>query len=427
MARPLAIIPLMGIAETVAGLAGFERRGAGTDAERRAARWLCADPAGGARKLQIEPFWCRPNWALAHAWHVALGLTGSLLSVSTPLVGVVLIPVALLSVLADALLGISPGRRLTPERASQNVVGPLPTGERKPVRLIITAGYDAGRMGLAYRDLPRAASARARDLTRGLVPGWLGWLVIALAWLAAVAIVRLEGSNGTAIGVAQLIPTVGLVLALALLLELSSAEFGPSAGDNGSGVAVAIALARALDAAPPHRVSVELVLEGAGDGPGIGLRRYLRARRGALAPANALVVGIAACTAGAPRWWVSDGALVPLRYFARLRELCADVARDEPHLGARPHRGRGASPALPARVAQLPAITIGCLDERGLVPRSHQRRDAVEQLDAAALDRALQFGLLLVDAIDEHLGRSEPQGAARAQVPSAAPPDRALR
>jgi hypothetical protein len=195
------------------------------------------------------------------------------------------------------------------------------------------------------------------------------------------------------------------VLALALLLDLASADFGPSAGDNGSGVAVAIALARALDAAPPRHAAVDVVLQGAGDGSGIGLRRYIRARRRSLQRSNVVVLGIAACTAGAPRWWLSDGALIPLRYFPRLRELCAAVPTEESALVAGPHRGRGASPALAARVARLPAITIGSLDERGLVPRSHQRSDTAEAIDGAALDPVLEFGLLLADAIDGFLAR----------------------
>ena len=108
--------------ETTAGLAAFNERGAGTDAERRAARWLAGELVASRHRVRIETFWCRPNWALAHAWHVALALAGSLLSVSHPTIGAILLGVALLATLADATVGISPGRRLSPEHASQNVL-----------------------------------------------------------------------------------------------------------------------------------------------------------------------------------------------------------------------------------------------------------------------------------------------------------------
>jgi hypothetical protein len=412
--------------ETVVELVAFDRRGAGTDAERRAAKWLEGElTVNDHRDVQIEPFWCRPNWALAHAWHALLGVGGSLAAVGSPWLGVALILIALLSSLSDWLFGISLGRRLTPERASQNVVATprrgrtaaaaTPPGERDPVRLIITANYDAPRTGVAYWGAPRRAAARVRTLTRGLTPGWLGWLTIALIWLEAAAILRVTGAKGTVIGAVQLPPTVGLVVGLALLFDIASADFGPGAGDNASGVAVALALARALDAAPPRRIAIELVLTGAGDGDraggAIGLRRYLRARRRELTPTNTIVLGVGPSGRGSPRWWSSDGSLIPLAYFRKLSELATTVASGEPSLEARSHRGRGTTPAFPARLARLPAITIGCLDDLGLAPGSHQRSDTPETVDDQALDSAVELGLLLVDAIDAFLGRSAPATA----------------
>ena len=317
--------------------------------------------------------------------------------------------VALVSILADALTGVSPGRRLTPERASQNVVAiptAQPRGDHDPIHLIITANYDAGRAGFAYRRSFRRASAAIRRATFGLTLGWLGWLSLTIAALLALAILRIAGHHSEAIGAIQLAPTIVLVLALALLLELATADPGPAAGDNGTGVAVAMELARALDAAAPRHVAVELVLQGAGDGEGIGLRQYLRAHRHERKPADTIVLGIAACAAGTPRWWISDGPLVPLRYARPLKALCADLAGEEPGLGARPHAGRGAAPAFPARLFRRPAISIGCLGPEGLVPRSHRPDDVAAQIEPHALDAAVQFGLMLVDEIDAWLAEN---------------------
>ena len=65
--------------ETTALLASFERRGPGTDAERRAARKLAQELFRAGHKVRTESFWCRPNWALAQAWHGLLAVAGSLL------------------------------------------------------------------------------------------------------------------------------------------------------------------------------------------------------------------------------------------------------------------------------------------------------------------------------------------------------------
>ena len=399
----------MGAVETVSGLAAFDRRAGGSDTERRAANWL-RDELTSSRSVdaEIETFWCRPNSALAHAWHVGIGLAGSLLAVASPRLGGVLVLVALLSLLADALLGFSLGRRLTPERASQNVLSAAPRRPAagtppKRVHLIITANYDAGRGGVVYRDGPRASAARLRRLVHNLTPGWLGWTAIALVWLEVVALMRVGGAHGAGVGLVQLLPTAGLVLTLAALLDIASADTHPSANDNGTGVAVAIALARALDAAPLRQADIELVLQGASDGTGAGLRHHLRARKQTRQRTNTVVLGIGASGAGHVAWYESDGPLIPLKAFSRLRGLARELSRREPDLQLAPHHHRGTSPSVPARLRRIPAVTIGAVDARGLIPHSHQSTDSPEAVQSAALDRVVETGMLLIDAIDASL------------------------
>jgi hypothetical protein len=378
--------------ETTAMLAAFERRGPGTDAERRAARRLAQELIAAGHKVRTEPFWCRPNWALAYAWHAALALGGSLLSVSQPTVGAALLAAALLSVLTDGFFGVSPGRRLTPERASQNVVA---SSDREATegrtRLIITANYDTGRTALVYRDSLRKTAAWLRRTAGPFVLGWLAWLSIAITWSLAIAVIRTtERHPPDALGAIQLPPTVALVLALALLLEAGAAAYRPAANDNASGTAVAIALANALRAGPPRNLAVELVLQGAGNGNEIGIRRYLRTHRTELKTSNTVVLGIAPCANSNVRHWLSDGRLIPLRYSRTLRELCAS-------LDAGPgYRGRGATPAFPARARGLPAIAIGCPDANA------------QSIDETALSRTLELALVLIDAIDASFVSAEP-------------------
>jgi hypothetical protein len=399
--------------DVAAELESFVGRGAGTNAERMAAEWLAVDllrrlrGRSERREVSIETFWCRPNWALAQASHATLGLAGSLVSVATPRAGGAMLLAALVFVLADALTGVSPGRWLARDHASQNVVA-SPSEEARSsdaahLRLIITANYDSGRAGLAQRRTLRELTARLRNMVGGLTLGWQGWLVVAILWALVTALLRLQGHQSAGIGLLQIPPTFGLLVAATLLFELAWADWSPGAGDNGSGVGVALALARALAYSPPRNMDLEIVLTGAGDGEGIGLRRYLRARRRTHRPGNTVILGIAPCAAGRLRWWRTDGSLFPLRYGGRLTALAQQVAREQPQLGASPHDGRGITPAFPARQARIPALTIGCLDERGLVPRSHELSDTAANLDPAAHDRALQFGLMLVDAIDSAL------------------------
>jgi hypothetical protein len=375
--------------ETTAMLAAFERRGPGTDAERRAARRLAQELFRAGHRVKTGTFWCRPNWALAHAWHAALALGGSLLSVSQPAVGAALLTAALLSLLTDGFFGVSPGRRLTPERASQNVIATTDDEATEArTRLIITANYDIGRAALVYRDSLRRTAAWLRRAAGPLALGWLAWLSITITWSLAIAVIRAtERHPPHALGAIQLPPTVALVLALALLLEAGAATYGPTPQDNASGTAVAIALANALRAGPPRHLSVELVLQGAGNGQEIGMRKYLRTHR--TEPRNTIVLGIAPCPNGNVEHWLSDGRLIPLRYSRTLRELCAGL-----DAGAG-YRGRGATPAFPARTRGLPAIAVGC-------PEAH-----AQPVDEAALNRTVELALVLIDAIDASLVPAE--------------------
>jgi Peptidase family M28 len=388
--------------ELTATLAAFERRGPGSDAERRAARRLATELLREGFRVKLETFWCRPNWGLAHGWHVALALAGSLWSVSHPVLGAAMLGAALVSVVADEVTGISPGRRLTPERASQNVVAtPSETTSGHKTTLVITANYDAGRTALLYRDALRRPAAALRRIAGRLAIGWLGWLSLVIVWALAVAIIRAAGHHsGHILGVIQLPPTVAFVLALALLLQAAGARYGPAANDNASGTAVAVAVAQALSTSPLGTIdNVELVLTGAGEGGGIGLRRYLRSRRQELTRANTIVLGIAPCGAGQLHGWLSDGRPIPLRYARTLQELAGDIET---------HRGRGGAPAYPARARGLPALSLGCLDPQGLAPRSHQLTDTTTTIDERALSHAVEFTLLLIHEISARLAAGEP-------------------
>jgi hypothetical protein len=180
-------------------------------------------------------------------------------------------------------------------------------------------------------------------------------------------------------------------------------------------VAAVLEVANTLFAAPPQHLQVEVVLTGAGDSEQIGLRRHLgrrrrpsrRARPARRRTADTIVLGIAASGGGTPHWWQSDGAFIPLRYSALLRRTAGEIAEDEPHLQAQPHRSRGNSPALPARLAGLPALAIGCLDASGLAPRSHQNADGADSVERRAIDSSVQFALLLVDRIDAALAAAQ--------------------
>ncbi len=391
----------------VTGLARVAPRGPGTDAERRAAQWLrqvLRDDLD--REVVTETVWVRPQRAAVLALHAALGVAASVVAASRPAIGLGVAAVALVSWCLDALGWAHIGRRLTPARATQNLISP-PTaatrsGRKRIVRLIITAPYDAPYSGIAGRELLRRPLARLRALTGGHLPGSGALVALALAAITGLAGARLDGIDDSWVGAVQLVPTVVLLAVLGLSVDAALSRPGPGANDPASGTGVAIALAAELDREPPRHMGVEVVLAGAGSGPALGMRDFARGRRKAYRAEATAVVNLAACGRGRPRWWVSDGPLLPLRYHPRLRELAAREG------GGAPFRGHGATGGWRARLVHWPTITVGCLEDEGPPSGSGQAADTPDGVDPVALRGALDVALRLVRALDEDLAARAP-------------------
>lgn len=391
--------------DIVTGLARVAPRGPGTDAERRAALWLARVLRDDLdREVVTETVWVRPQRHAVLALHALAGVAASVVAASQPAVGLGIAAAALVSWCLDQLGWAHVGRRLTPARATQNLVSPptaaTDSGRQRIVRLVIAASYDAPRTGLAHREAVRRVVARARKLTGGRLPGAGALIAASLAAVAGLAGVRLAGSDAGWIGAVALVPTIVLLGAVGVAVDTGLARTGPGASDPASGAAVAIALASALDRDPPRHLGVELVLAGAGDGPSLGMRAFARARRKRYRPQATAVINLAACGRGRPRWWVSDGPLLPLRFHPRMRDLAGRV-------GGEPYRGHEAGGGWRARGVRWPAITIGCLEDDGWPTSSGQASDTPERVDQAALRAALDVALNLVRALDDDLARGQ--------------------
>jgi hypothetical protein len=387
--------------EIAQGLSRFEGRAAGTDAERRAALWLRERLRGAGRDAELETEWVRPQWPWVHAGHALAAVAGGLLAISQPLAGLLVCAAALISCGLDLLGGPGLLRRLTPERATQNLVsGPTEStrsGARRVVRLVIVAGYDTPRGGVGRSAAAARLSAALQRVTRGLAPGALGTVALAVAALTAIAAARLGGVESRWLELGQLVPSLWLLGAAALLIDAGLTRPGDGSG-NAAATAVSLSLATALDRAPPRHLAVELILAGAADGPSLGMRAFVRRRRRRYAPTGTAVLHLNACARGRPTWWTVDGPLLPRRLHPRLASLAAGVAVEHPQLGARSRRGHSAEAAWRARLAGWPAITVGCVDEQG-VP------GAGGPPEPQAMRDTLAFCRELVDALDADIGR----------------------
>jgi hypothetical protein len=398
--------------EVIRKLCSFEGRRTGTDAERRAANWLAERLREGGRRVVVEPTYVHPQYGLVHAFHCAVGFAGSLVAIIQPAVGFALVLAAALSMYLDLNGRFYLARRLFFRRASQNVVA---RGKRPkaPARLFICAHYDAARTGTAFQPKRVARMSRlAARLPFPIAPFRI--LFWSLAILLPILGARMAGIDSGLISLLQLPPTLILLIGVFMLTDIELSDVVPGANDNASGVATALSLAEKLDSDQPDNLDVWILLTGGEECQMEGMRSFVRAHRKSLDKENTYVVVLDAVGSGAVRYETGEGLAVTYDMDRRLVQLCAAIAdadrENGDRFGAEPLRQAFATDALPARLAKLRATAITCLDDGSLLPANYHRpEDVPKRIDRKALDRAHDFTLELVQALDRDIGRRSSQ------------------
>ena len=390
-------------------LCSFEGRGPGTDAERRAGDMLAGRLRGIGRRAEIEPFFAHPEYAIVHLIHAAIGVAGSIIATVEPAVGFTLVLIAAVSTYLDLNTRLYLVRSLLFRRVSQNVVSP---GNRRgaPARLILMAHYDAARTGYIFSK----ASKRIRKLperTRLALGPFRLFFWLGLAPLLPILGARMAGFDATWLNAVQAIPTIVLIVAGFLLIDIALSDIVPGAYDNASGVAAVLSAADELTANPPENLDVWIVLAGSEESFCEGSRAFVRAHRKEFDRETTSFVNVDSVSFGQVAYETSQGPVIGLPHDPQLIELCQALGESGaagPD-GARPIRHPLLDDAMPARVRRIRAITLRTTDPAGnLAPWYHTHEDVPERVDGEALTRATDFLVSLVRLMDRDAGRGAP-------------------
>jgi hypothetical protein len=234
--------------ELVAGLSSIERE-SGSPGEREAAEWLVRQLGehGAPARVETEElhdtFW----WPLGIATGAA-ALAGFGRSRAAGFAAGVAGAFA-------AATDLPPGRRrlreLLPKREASNVVAELGPADAERT-VVLVAHHDAAHSGLVFHpELPQLADRlglieNANTSPPLMWPSFLG--------PAAVAVGSLVGNR--ALRMAGAVVSAGFAAAMA---DIANRGVVPGANDNATGVAVLVAVARALAARPAESLRVILV------------------------------------------------------------------------------------------------------------------------------------------------------------------------
>jgi hypothetical protein len=371
------------------------RRAPGSDGERRAAAHLRERLNGLGREAELESVEIWPGWPLGYAILAALAVVGSVLSVSVPALGAGLALLAALLTFLDAGVLLPTVRRLLGRRASQNVVS---WGDRdKPGLLVLMAHVDAGRGGIALSQKAEARRAALGDLIRRPI-GPLEPLFWAEIAVLVCCLLRLAGLTGILLTVLQFIPTVLLILAVALLLDIALSATRGGENDNATGAVLALRLAERFGGGKLDHFDVHVVLTGGQKAVAGGSRAFLKRHKADLPGDRTVLLNLDAVGSGTVRYSRREGPLVAIKSHPQLVQLCGAIAEDDEEenaFGARAMTNRSASDGYAARSAGLPAITIGCRGRLDYVPA---------RVDADAIERAEGFCAELIRRLDAEVG-----------------------
>jgi len=391
-----AILPTgMDLRSDIEALVDVGRRAPGSDAERRAAAYLKKRLEGLGRQVEVESVDAWPAWPLAYAILAVLAVVGSVLSVSAAALGAALALVAALLTFLDAGVLLPTLRRLLGRRASQNVVSWDDGG--KPGSLLLVAHYDAGRGGIALGEKAETRRAAFGNLVRRPI-GPLEPLFWAQLAVLVCCVLRLAGLSGPLLTVVQFIPTVLLIVAVALLLDIALSPTKAGENDNATGAALALRLAERFGGGRLDHFDVHVLLTGGQKAVAAGSRSFLKRHKRELGRERTVILNLDAVGSGTVRYTSREGPIVAIKSHPQLVQLCqaiADDDEDENAFGARPLVNRSPSDGYAARAAGLPAITIGCRGRLDYVPA---------RVDAEAIERAEGFCAELIRRLDAEVG-----------------------
>ena len=298
-------------AEAEALVDGFGPRPPGSDAEQAAAEHLVERLEALGREADVESFAVWPAWPLGYAINIVLAVVGGVLAVTSATLGTLLVLAATVLTFLD-LAGITPTtRRLLGRRSSQNVVSWAEAGESPT--LLLVAHYDSG----PTRRYP-------------LRPLFLSMLAV-----LACCVLRAGGLSGTLLTVLQFVPTVGLIVYVALLLDIALSPAAPGENDNASGVAVVLRLAERLG-------DVHVLFTGSQTAMAQGMRAFLKAHR------PDIVVNVDRVGSGELRLTKKEGPLLAVRSHPQLVEA----------VEVETTTSREASDGYAAGSARVPSVTV---------------------------------------------------------------------
>jgi acetylornithine deacetylase/succinyl-diaminopimelate desuccinylase-like protein len=368
--------------------------------EAEAAEWIRRELADrGCRAVtEREPAYSSYAWPIGamSAVAVAAAVIGGR---GRRAVGTVGGALAALGIADDISGGSMIGRRLLMRpRTTTNVVAE--TGDPAARRtLCVTVHHDAAPSGFVFDQTIAewVATYHPEILARMTTNPPLWWPVV-----AGPALISLGGLVNS-----PSLRRVGLGLAagsLAAMVDIGRSPAVPGANDNLSGVAVALALADALRAAPVSGLRVLIVSAGAEEALQEGIRAFIGRHHQSLPADDTWFLNLDTVGSGQLLLLEAEGPIRLRRYHEGFKDLVTGCASAEGVPLLRGMSSRSSTDgSVPARLGYRTAAVVS-VDDRRLLPHYHLDSDLPENVDYACVAGAARLTEAVVRALADQPG-----------------------
>lgn len=388
-------------------------RGSGTDGERQAAEWLAAKLTHLGYDVDVQPFATPRHTLYLGPAAISAVLIGAIaLSAKWPTVALLVAVVSFIPLLGE-LLGSGPNFNLfLPKSRSQNVFA--------------TRGKDASTSasdrvddsGAAGPDAKSRAEQRVQDIivVAHYDTQWGSWLfapwfrpVLQPFFLATYAAIGLAfiaivlRSVAPAAVVTSFLASAAVVLLIItggfLLLSCVGGRAVPGANDNGSGVAVGLALADEWSKRELDGIRLSFLFTGAEEVGMRGMHHFMEHAKSL--PADTLFINLDNVGGGRLRYLLGEGMVGYQHYDAALVAIAGRVAEEfDGEILPLKNLLLPTDALIPAK-AGYAAITLLATNEDESIPNYHWHTDTFDNADEYTVRQTERFMKRYIEVIAE--------------------------
>jgi len=386
----------------------FPGRVSGSEAERMCQEALAGKLADLGFEARVEGAVCAAAMPKILMLHAGVLLAALPIGLLRPAWGIGLCVIAGVSFWGELRGAPRILRRVLMKRITGNLVARLRRPDAK-ARLLLVAHADVAHASRFSESKNKPWSLSRESLRDAAAKRRLhpGTVVLAAAGAEALGLALIDGrmwsSPGAGWGLLVAAAVVHFAVA-GLSWEWWTSPPGDGAVDNGSGLAVVLALAEELAEDPLDAVEVWVVATGDREPGAGGMQAFVRQFGRMLDADHTWVINVDDVGVGETAVVVGEGRWEPLPYRPTLPAMAEELAQLDPRFaGTRQIDLAGDTDAGPATEAGWRAVTLTTLQDGQRPGLLHTHRDTLDAIEPAALEHAWALALALCRAVDQRV------------------------